>query len=202
MIAGDQLDPGHAITSTIANRGVTLLSPWTTPVWPLEPQFLPNGAAEALKAAYAAAGTPPFTAASLLVTAPQDAWLKARAAPLEDPQGLEEAPAFPLAVAFDYQPTTTSVQAGVGGRLVVWGSRQSASDGLLMMTAFANEGLLRSSLGWLARRSPPSDIPPAEFAAFQVAASDGTLSLITALLLAVVPCLCLGWAMLMWWDRR
>ena len=202
LLEGRLLHPGHPITSPLAAEGVPLLSPWTAPVWLLDPQVVAEPQATALRGAYAAIGTRPFGGLTLAGSAPGDAWTKPRAAPLQDPEGLEKAPPLPLAVAVDYAPAVDSVQAGIGGRMVVWGSRQAASDGILAQTAFANEGLWRHAADWLARRSPPSDIPPTEMAAFQVQASDGTLSLLTGLLLILIPCVCLGWAMLMWWDRR
>ena len=202
LLDGPLLNPGHSITGPVAAEAIPLLSPWTSPLWLIDPRALPEAEATALRGAYAALGTAPFGGEILATSAKADAWLKLRAAPLEDPEHLDQAPPIPLAVAVEYAPRADSVRAGIGGRLVVWGSRQVASDGILAQGAFANEGLLRRAADWLARRSPPSDIPPAENAAFQVQASDGTLSFLTGLLLVVVPCLCLGAAMLMWWDRR
>ena len=77
-----------------------------------------------------------------------------------------------------------------------------ASDAVLAQTNFANEQFLRSATTWLARRTAATDIPEAEVAAFQVNASDGGLFAVLGLLLAAVPCVCLGVAMLTWWDRR
>lgn len=202
LLEGPLLQPGHPITAALAPAGIPVLSPWTAPVWLLDPRVLPEGPATALRGAYAAVGTRPFSGMTIAGSAPGDAWLKPRAAPLEDPTGLENAHPLPLAAALEYAPAADSVRAGIGGRLVVWGSRQAASDGILAQAAFANEALWRQAADWLARRSPPSDIPPAEMAAFQVQTSDSTLTLLTGLLLVVIPCLCLGWAMLMWWDRR
>jgi hypothetical protein len=203
LIGGPQFHPQHPISGPLAAERTQVLSPWSTPVWLVDPAVLGDSAeASALRAAYRAVGTAPFGGAIIAGTLPSDAWTKPRAAPLQDPEGLNDAPPLPIAAAVEYMPQATSLRAGIGGRLVVWGSRQVASDGILAQTAFANDGLLRHSVDWLARRSPPTDIPPAESAAFQVQASDNLLGILTAVLLAVLPCLCLGGAMLTWWDRR
>jgi hypothetical protein len=73
---------------------------------------------------------------------------------------------------------------------------------VLAQTNFANEQLLRRATTWLARRTAATDIPDAELTAFQINASDSGMFAILGLLVAVIPCLCLGLAMLTWWDRR
>ena len=200
---GELLNPQHPITTPVAAAGVAVISPWTSPVWLLQPD--PNQSQEnnnALIARYHQLGTQPFSGQLLLRSAEADAWDKPRAAPLEAPADLAQRQPLPLAWAVEYQAAADSVQANVGGRLVLWGSRQAACDGVLAQVNFANERFLRQAAAWAARRTAVTDIPEAEVAAFQVTASDNGLFYILALLLAVVPCVCLGAAMLTWWDRR
>lgn len=194
-------NPEHPASQALAGAGRLLLMPWTVGVDPLPPAaFGPR--AQAIADGFAAAGTPPFAPAWLLASEAGDVWTKPRAAPLAAPEGLAQAPARAVAAALDYAPAADSVRAGMGGRLVVVGSRQALSDGVLAQEHFANGELLRASATWLARRAAAQDIPPAEIASFQVRAGDGALTVVLVLLLAVMPCALLGAAMLMWWDRR
>ena len=200
-IDGQLINPEHPISGPVANAGVTLLGPFSTAVWVLDPAQV-GDKAQALAAAYTALGTPSFQGATLLRTAPADAWLKPRALPFAVPEDLEKRGSLPLAGAIEYAPATESVRAGVGGRLVVWGSRQAASDGVLGRGVFANEELLRRSVDWLARRTAATGIPPAELTAFRVDASEQALWMLFAALVLILPCIFLGGAMLTWWDRR
>ncbi len=200
-IDGPLINPDHPVSGPVANGGVALLSPFTTAVWVLDPAMV-GAQAQALAGAFTALGTPPFQGATLLRTAPADAWLKSRAAPFAVPENLENRGFLPLAGAIEYAPATESVRAGVGGRLLVWGSRQAASDGVLGRGVFANEELLRRGVDWLARRTAPTSIPPAELTAFRVDATDQTLWFLFAALVLILPCIFLGGAMLTWWDRR
>ncbi|MCK6491135.1 MAG: GldG family protein [Planctomycetes bacterium] len=194
-------NPQHQATRALAQAGVPLLLPWSVTVDPLPPEAFGDHAGEAARA-FVAAGTQPFAAEALLTTAPGDTWAKPRAAPLAAPDDLARAPARAVAAAAEYQPAADSVRAGAGARLVVVGSRQAFSDAVLAQTHFANAELVRGAVAWLARRGVASDIPTAEVASFQVRCGDGGLSLVLVLLLAVMPCLCIGSAMLTWWDRR
>jgi hypothetical protein len=111
-------------------------------------------------------------------------------------------PSFPLAWALSYAPAKESVREEQGARLVLWGSRQAASDAVLALDSFANQTLLVDLAKWAARREPVSGIPEAESAAFRVDCSDRAMSLLTALLIAIIPCCCIGGAILSWWERR
>lgn len=200
-IDGELLNPQHPVTMPLATGGVPLISPWTTAVFLLQPDPQDPESAPLIRR-YQELGTQPFLGQVLLRTAQADVWTKPRAAPLEAPQDLDKRPPLPVAWAIEYQAAPDSVRANVGGRLLVWGSRQAVSDGVLAQANFANDQLVRQASAWAARRSAASDIPDAEIAAFQVNASDNGLFLIMAALLALVPCCCLGAAMLTWWDRR
>ncbi len=201
LLGEGQLNPQHEVTKPLALSGIEILAPWSTPVHVIHPDAR-DPRAGALIARYRDLGTPPFHGEPLLTTLAADAWLKPRAAPLAAPEDLSQRGALPLAWAIEYQPAVDSVRAGIGGRLVVIGSRQVFADGILAQASFANERLLRAAAAWAARRSTPSDIPEAEITAFQVTASDNGLFIILGLLVALVPCICLGAAMLTWWDRR
>lgn len=202
LIDGSLLNPAQPITKALAAGGVDLFSPWTSPVMLLQPATPNQEVNAALIAAYEKVATQPFTGQPLFRTEAGDAWEKPRAAPLEAPTDLAQHPPLALAWSVEYQATPDSARAGVGGRIVVWGSRAALSDGVLAQANFANDQFLRQAGAWLARRTAATDIPEAEVAAFQVNASDNALFLILGGLLAVIPCLCLGLAMLTWWDRR
>jgi hypothetical protein len=194
-------NPQHPASRNLAGSDLRLLFPWTAPLLPIHPATVGQGGSD-LAAAFVSMGTPLFEPQPLLFTAPGDVWTKSRAAPLATPKGLAEADPRLVALALEYQPADSSVRAGMGGRLIVWGSRQAASDAVLSQVQYANARFLVSCSEWLARRTAGSDIPEAEVAAFQVRATDQGLLVVLALLVAVMPCLCIGAAMLTWWDRR
>jgi hypothetical protein len=200
LLDGSLINPRHAATAALAAGGRSVLSPWTTPVQTLQPNQFEAAIGKRLAEAYAALGTPPFAADPLLQTAPGDAWLKQRDEPLSAPD--PKSPPLPLAQAVESTPTATSVRDGQGARLVVWGSRQAASDGVLGLRTFANAELLTGLVRWLARREQPSAIPAAETAAFRVDASDTVLLWLAAILIAIIPCACIGAAIIAWWERR
>lgn len=201
LLDGSLLNPAHPVTQPLLAAGIPLLSPWTSPVFLMQPDTQTPGG-QALANRYRSLGTQPFLGEPLLRSVQADSWTKPRSQPLAAPPDLAERPPLPLAYAIEYQPAADSAQDHVGGRLIVWGSRQAVSDAVLVQTNFANEQFVRQATTWLARRTAATDIPEAEIAAFQVNTSDGGLFAVLGLLLAVVPCLCLGVAMLTWWDRR
>jgi hypothetical protein len=180
---------------------VFVLSPRTCEVERFTPQWLADKDAELAKR-FAASGLAPRSATLLLSTAPGDAWTQPLAPMLRAPQGLEQADARALAWALEYPPSAGSVREGEGARIIAWGSREAASDGVLAQAGFANADLLRDMAGWLSRRTAPNDIPPTRLIAYQAALSDRALWLLLGVLVGVVPCVLLGGAMLTWWDRR
>jgi hypothetical protein len=202
LLDRDLISPDHIATAQVAASGQSVLSPWTTPVFVLEPGRFEGDFGLRLAEAYAKLGTPPFQAAPLLWTAPGDCWEKYRAAPLVAPKQIAKMPSRILALAVVSQPTSTSVRQGRGARLVVWGSRQAASDRVLGQERFANAALLVDLVKWLADRQSATDIPESESAAFQVNATDQAMFWLMGILVAVLPCVCLGAAMLAWWERR
>ncbi|HEX3132386.1 MAG TPA: hypothetical protein VHX44_02255 [Planctomycetota bacterium] len=202
LLDGTQVNPSHPVTARAASSGQSVLSPWTSPVQVLQPGSFDAALATRLKAAYATFNTAPFAALPLLQSAPGDAWTKGRAEPLQVPDGLAKQSALPLAWAIESLQTSDSVRDDRGARLVVWGSRQAASDGVLGQGRFANADLLVDTARWLLRRERSTAIPEAETTAFRVDASDGVLLWLSAFLVAIIPCACIGVAILTWWERR
>ena len=186
------------------NRGI--VSPWSTPVTVLDPARADEADAARLRAAFTTLGTPPFSALWLLHSAAQDVWPKERAAPLTvpEPAVLAKLPIQGLAWVVNYQPTAQSVQAGRGARILVWGSRDAASDAWLDQERYANALLLTQAVRWLAdpTRTASTDIPEAETRQFLVDCSDNTLTWLAAALVALLPSCCIGAAILAWWERR
>jgi hypothetical protein len=202
LLDGALLNPDHPATTRAAISGQSVVSPWTSPIQVLQPGAFPEDIAKRLQAVYNGFGTPPFTALPLLQTVPADAWTKSRGEAFQVPEGLDRQSALPLAWAIESLQTDASVRDDRGARLVVWGSRQAASDGVLGQGRFANADVLVDAARWLLRRERATAIPEAETAAFRVDASDGVLQLLYALLVAIIPCACIGVAILTWWDRR
>jgi len=155
-----------------------------------------------LQSAYAALGTHPFDSTILLQSAPADSWVKERAVALLAPAELDQQPALPLGWAVESLVGSDSVRDERSARLVVWGSRQAASDGVLSQRRFANATLLIDAARWCLHRDRASAIPDAETKVFRVDASDAMLLWLAAFLIAIVPCICIGIAILTWWDRR
>ncbi|MCX8040621.1 MAG: ABC transporter permease subunit [Planctomycetota bacterium] len=186
----EHLHPAHPLTAPLLDAGLQLLSPFTGPCEALPPS------------AVAAAGTPPFEAIPLLATLRGDAWERARGEPLAVPRGLEQAPARWLAWALSYEPAPDAAAAARGARLVVWGSRQAASDSVIAQAAYANGTLLAAACRWLAHREPPPEVPQAELQWFQVDISDRGLEILVLALAVGAPLLALGGALLAWFDQR
>jgi hypothetical protein len=195
------IEQGHPATQAVAASGVFVLSPRTGEIERFTPERLADKDAEVAKR-FAASGLAPRTTTMLLSTAPGDAWTQPFAPTLRAPQGLEQADARALAWALEYAPSERSVREGMGARIIAWGSREAASDGVLAQAGFANADLLRGMASWLSGRSAPTDIPRTDLRIYQAALSDGALWLLLGMLVGVVPCVLLGGAMLTWWDRR
>jgi hypothetical protein len=201
LLAEDLLNPAHMITERAAKSGQSVLSPWTAAVQVLQPPNFEPDVAERLVAALTSFKTPPYAAVPLLMTHPADAWNRTRSE-LQPPQDFSQQNALPLAWAIESAQTADSVRDDRGARLVIWGSRQAACDGVLGQEKFANADVLVDSARWLLRRERATSIPAAESTSFRVDASDTTLLWLSALLVAIIPCVCIGVAILAWWERR
>jgi hypothetical protein len=202
LLLDDRDLAAHPVTARAATSGQRVLSPWTTPVQVLQPGNFDDAVRVRLQAAYATLGTAPFSAERLLRSKPADAWTKGRGEAFAVPTGLDQQGTLPLAWAIETVQASDSVRDDRGARLVVWGSRQALSDGVLGQERFANADVLVDAARWLLRRERATAIPEAETTAFRVDASDALLLWLSALLVAVIPCLCLGVAILAWWERR
>lgn len=185
-----QLNEHHPLTAPLVAAGVQLLSPFTGPC-----EAVPS-------AAVAGAGTPAYEAQPLLRTMAGDAWERRRGEALAVPEGLAQAEARTIAWALAYQPAADAAVSARGPRLMVWGSRQAAADPAIGQAAFANGQFLATACRWLAHREAPPDVPEAEVRAFQVIASDGLMNALAILLVAILPVLGIGVALLTWFDRR
>jgi ABC-type uncharacterized transport system len=202
LLSNELMNPQHAAVQRALTSGQSILSPWTTPVQLLQPKAFDDQTRQRLEQAYATLETAPFTAETLLQSAPADAWVKERAAPLLAPSELDKQPPLPISWAIESQIGSDSVRDERSARIVVWGSRQAASDGVLSQRRFANATYLLDTARWCLHRDRASAIPDAETKIFRVDASDTMLLWLAAFLIAVVPCLCIGVAILTWWDRR
>jgi hypothetical protein len=186
----EHLNPQHPVTAPLVAGGLQLLSPFTAACEALRPEMV------------AEAGTPAFEAVPLMWTLPGDVWERSRGEPLQVPQGLEQASPRALAWALSYQSAADAASSARAGRLVVWGSRQAASDSSVGQAAFANGQALAGMCRWLAHRDAPPEVPEAELHAFQVGISDRALEILVAILAVLVPVICIGGALLAWLEQR
>lgn len=186
----DMVNPQSPLTAQLVAGGLQLVSPFTTACEAIPPQV------------GAGLGLPAGVPTSLLRTAEGDSWERARGEPLAVPKGIEDAASRGLAWSVQYAAAADAASAARSGRLVVWGSRQAASDAILAQGAFANGRLLAASCRWLAGREPPPEVPEAELRAFQIAVSDRGLDILVAALAVLAPVLCLGGAIIAWLEQR
>ena len=185
----ENLNPDHVLTTALVAGGLQLLSPFTGACDAIPPQALADVGVQYLP-------TP------LLSTIPGDVWERARGEALAVPKELEQNRPRSLAWALTYTPASDAASAARGARLVVWGSRQAASDAVVGQAAFANGQFLAGACRWLAHRDAPPEVPEAELRAFQVSLSDRALDLLIAILAVLVPVLCIGGALLAWMGQK
>jgi len=196
-----------AITKQTIATGQNLVSPLSTPVvvqdWAsqarrmAEREEAPASYVEALEAL----GTPALRVREpLLVIPPGAGWVAHPDQRQVPPQN--EGPTLVLGLALEWQPHRRSANPERGARLALWASRGAARDRWVADPLYANDLLIADLAAWALDRGATTPIADQQFAQYQVDASSGGLTLILALLVAVVPCLCLGAAMLTWWDRR
>jgi len=192
----------HPALAGLAAANRVILSPWTTPVWQLD--FDSQHDAEIMQKLAAANRLPPFAQPPLplFVGAPGDVWTTQRSDPPKVPADLAQQPPLPLAVAATYRSDPRSARQGEQARVVVWGSRAAIANSVLARDEYANADALVAIARWLANRGAANPIPASESAAFTVTASEGGMTLITALLVAIMPCLAIGGALLAWLHRR
>ena len=206
LIAPDQLGEAgaapHPALVGVASARRDLLSPHSTPVALLD--LDPQAHRDLLQQLAAAGRLPRFAEppARLFATAPGDSWLAPHDRAPQVPEDLDQAPPIPLAAAARYLPDERSARQGEGARIAVWGSRAAVGNATLQQEQYANAALVVDLARWLTDRGRANPIPATETVAYRVVGSDQTLWLITALLLALLPALAVGGALLAWLDRR
>ncbi len=202
LLIDGQLMSEHPALAGLAAANRIILSPWTTPVWQLD--FDPQTDGELIQKLTAAGRLPAFAQPPqpLFVGAPGDVWTTQRSEPPKVPADLALHPPLPLAVAATYRSDPRSARQGEQAHIVVWGSRAAIANSVLARDEYANADALVAIARWLANRGAANPIPASESAAFTVTASEGGMTLITALLVAIMPCLAIGGALLAWLHRR
>lgn len=118
-----------------------------------------------------------------------------------DAQGSAAAQGFPVAV-LARTVTYRAPDAARDTRLTVWGSREAAADAWGSESAYANLMLLADLVADLAGREASLPIPEQEWRAFEIGTDEGGLNIVWALLVALMPSVCVGIAVLAWWERR
>jgi hypothetical protein len=202
----DMVNPAPDTPTVSVAKGVTILSPRSAAIEAITADWiahLNNDAA--VKALVPPAMYVPAKHTWLLQTEPGDAWIQPFNAPLKQPKGLDHADNQRIAQLVDWPADPHSVRENVGAEAVIWGSRQAASDGVLGQAEFANADLLIAAARTLARgegAETAQAIPQANVRQFQVVIGEDALYLLICALVLFVPMICIGAAMLMWWDRR
>jgi len=195
------INPQHPATAGVAAAAVPVLSPETTQVEALSPAYV-HSVAPAVAERWGASGLAPQTTTKLLSTEADDAWRQIFGPDLHQPEGWEHAQPLGLAWAVEYPADAQSVQDGQGGRLIVWGSRQALSDGVLSQPLFANGDVLRSMAAWLVHRAPLTTIPDTPLIAYHARLGERGMAWFIGVMVVVLPIVLLGGAMLTWIDRR
>jgi hypothetical protein len=194
---GDEFD----IMATSRNEGRLANSTASIPVRVADPRLFPDQA-EALLEALQQHQSPAPQASPLLTLPQNSSWVGSPTPQQIPPQNLNATGQYVLAWALQYPREDGSATQSNGARVIVWGSRQAASDAILGGENYANGQLLTDMMQWLSNRSDQVRIPPTSFQAFRVDAEEGTLTRLLAILVAIIPCCMLGVAMIAWWERR
>ena len=189
------------IMASTRNEGRLINSTASVPVSVADPRFWPDQQA-AITAALEKNNCPNFEASPLLVLPSSESWVGPLAARQNPPRTLTDQGQVSIAWAIEYTAASQSTTSSKGARIVVWGSRQAASDGILAGESYANGQVLSDILGWLSNRGEQVRIPKASFTPFRVDAEKSTMNWLLAFLVAVIPCCLLGVAMIAWWERR
>ncbi len=188
------------ILANAADSGQVIMSPMSTHLIPYTAPDTQDASSATAKQ-FAKLGTPPFVMYPLLAIPGSLAWLS----PPNDESTIgnyHKESRFAIAAAAEYAPHPQSVNPEKKARLLVWGSREIASDPQVAQQGLANANALLESIDWLAHQDTTTVIPEANRDLVQVRTTDDDMSLLLILLLIVMPCLFIGGAMLTWWDRR
>ncbi|NRA40266.1 MAG: Gldg family protein, partial [Planctomycetes bacterium] len=186
----------HPCTSRSHYSGRFLQSPYTAYCLPIDPER--PGLGEIMKEL----GTAPYRIDHVISIYGNNVWpAQEKNTKLLRNTNADKAPRdYPLACTVEYALGQDSVVKDARSRMVLWASRQAASNLLLKQGTLANELFILDSLAWLDFRENSSSIPPSTFNSFKVECSDGTLQTVMILLVIVIPMLSLGGAILTWWD--
>ncbi|TVR14303.1 MAG: hypothetical protein EA401_04825 [Planctomycetota bacterium] len=191
-----------AIMRHTRGSGRLINSTLSIPISVADPALWPDHS-EGIITALASLATPPFQGEPLLTLPRSESWIDAVQAQQRQPQGLSDRRGHTaLAWAIDYEVDPRGSNDARGPRMVIWGSRQAASDGILAGDSYANAQLLSDMMHWLSDHDDAVPIPAAELQAFRIDAEESTITFLLALLIAIIPCCCLGVAMITWWERR
>ena len=191
----------YDIMSTSLNEGRLINSTASIPIRVLDPRIYVEQAAE-IEPIFQALDSP-IPQASPLLTIPQaSSWIGAPAPGQTPPNSADKTGQHVLAWAIQFPAEDQSATQSSGARVIIWGSRQAGSDAILGGDNYANGQALTDMMQWLSNRSEQVRIPKASFEPFRVDATEGTLTILLAILVAVIPCCMLGVAMIAWWERR
>ena len=145
--------------------------------------------------------TPIIASAAVLRITGDDLWL-ARPEDERAAATAEDHGALHLARVLHFPPHPASVEPDRGARIIVWGSREALTDRWLEGDRFANALLAGEMVAHLAALPQDRPIPLQEFQHYMVHTTPGTTNVLAALLAALLPSLCIGLAILAWWERR
>ncbi|MDA3961980.1 MAG: Gldg family protein [Planctomycetota bacterium] len=205
-LSAEQLNEQHPVSKQSQGSNRLVVSPLSTDVQITNWRAFAEASGDQLPASIASyvsglSTPPPSEATTLAAMASSEAWLAAPNDRTPAPS-TDERPPFGIGHALSFVPHVESANPEDGSRLVVWGSRQLATDRWVANPQFVNDLLLTDAVSWLANRGESTPIAVQEFRRYQVDATETSLWIIMAALVAFIPCACIGAAMLSWWERR
>lgn len=193
----------HPCTSRSHYSGRYIVSPFSSSSLALDPEKM-DDKGEGLGEIMNQLGTVPYRITRLISMYGNNIWPahEKNSQLLNNPLADNPPQLYTLAYAFEYKLSQDTVVKDSTSRMVIWSSRQAASNLILKQGTLANELFILDSLAWLDFRENSSNIPPSTFNSFKVECSDETLRWVMILLVIIIPMLSLGGAILTWWDRR
>ncbi len=191
----------HPVTARSFEASNTLLFPYSSLMLPLIPDKLDkrfNGFKQRIQEL----GTKPYSIYPIVnIAGPRQIWH-------EDIKNARKYKEFnqefsaTLGIAITYNLGEDSVSGQKESRMIVLASRAMAADGIISQSKYSNELLLIDAISWLGFNENSSEIPSSSFRELQVECSEETLGILFYVLVIFIPLGCLGYAILMWWDRR
>ena len=186
------------IAGPAAASGRLIVSPRSVPVLALDWESLDEQTAAERRTAGL---LEPLLSTALLRISGDDLWL---ARPDDDrvaAQG-DDQETLHLARVLHFPPHPQAVDPDRGARIIVWGSREALTDRWLEGDRFANALLAGEMVAHLAALPQERPIPLQQFQHYMVHTSPTTTNLLAGLLAALLPSICIGVAILAWWERR